>query len=60
VADVFDALITDRVYREAYTYDEAVTIMRAEGNSHFDPQVLDAFLGAEAEIKTIVKIAGSS
>jgi PAS domain S-box-containing protein len=55
VADVFDALITDRVYRPAYPYDQAVAIMRAERDSHFDPRVLEAFLGAEAEIKAIVR-----
>jgi PAS domain S-box-containing protein len=60
VADVFDALTTDRVYRPAYSYDQAVAIMRAGRDSHFDPRVLDAFLAAEAEIKAIVRIAGSS
>ncbi|MGI8579132.1 MAG: HD domain-containing phosphohydrolase [Solirubrobacteraceae bacterium] len=42
VADVFDALTSDRVYRPAFEWNEAVEIMRAERGAHFDPVVLDA------------------
>lgn len=41
-ADVFDALTSDRVYRPAFDWNEAVEIMRAERGAHFDPVVLDA------------------
>jgi hypothetical protein len=44
IADVFDALTSDRVYRKAYPVEEAVTMMRAERGLHFDPVLLDAFL----------------
>jgi putative two-component system response regulator len=44
VADVFDALTHDRVYRPAYSLDEAVEIMRLGRGTHFDPQVLDVLL----------------
>ena len=44
VADVFDALTSDRVYRPAVPASEAVEMMREERGRHFDPQVLDAFL----------------
>ncbi len=44
IADVFDALTSDRVYRKAFTVDEAVAMMRAERGRHFDPVLLDAFL----------------
>jgi CheY-like chemotaxis protein len=44
IADVFDALTSDRVYRKAYTVEEAVEMMRAERGRHFDPVLLDAFL----------------
>jgi PAS domain S-box-containing protein len=54
VADVFDALTNDRVYRPAFSYSEAVEMMQSERGSHFDPQVLDAFLTAESEIKAIL------
>ena len=54
VADVFDALTSDRVYRAAFSCDEAFVIMRAERGSQFDPCVLDAFLDAEDEIRAIL------
>ncbi|MEA2623885.1 MAG: cyclic di-GMP phosphodiesterase [Chloroflexota bacterium] len=57
VADVFDALTTDRVYRRAYSHEEALGIMRVERGRHFDPRVLDAFLGGEAEIKVIAALS---
>ena len=44
VADVFDALTSDRSYRLGLSVDEAVAIMRAQRGLHFDPPVLDAFL----------------
>jgi response regulator RpfG family c-di-GMP phosphodiesterase len=44
VADVFDALTSDRVYRPALTIDEAVSMMLDGRGTQFDPQVLDAFV----------------
>jgi hypothetical protein len=44
VADVFDALTTDRVYRPAYTLEQAVELMREQRGRHFDPVLLDTFL----------------
>jgi putative two-component system response regulator len=44
VADVFDALTSDRVYRAALATDEAIEFMNAERGRHFDPIVLDTFL----------------
>jgi HD-GYP domain-containing protein (c-di-GMP phosphodiesterase class II) len=44
VADVFDALTTDRVYRSAYTLEQAVELMREQRARHFDPVLLDTFL----------------
>jgi HD domain len=44
IADVFDALTSDRVYRKAFSVQEAVTMMREERGKHFDPVLLDAFL----------------
>jgi methanogenic corrinoid protein MtbC1 len=44
VADVFDALTSDRVYRKAFAVEEAVKMMREERGHHFDPMVLDAFM----------------
>jgi HD-GYP domain-containing protein (c-di-GMP phosphodiesterase class II) len=44
VADVFDALTSDRVYRTAYSVEQAVQMMRSQRGRHFDPVLLDAFL----------------
>jgi HD-GYP domain-containing protein (c-di-GMP phosphodiesterase class II)/methylmalonyl-CoA mutase cobalamin-binding subunit len=44
VADVFDALTSDRVYRKAFAVDEAVQMMREQRGRHFDPILLDAFM----------------
>ncbi|MDR3368803.1 HD domain-containing phosphohydrolase [Rhodoferax sp.] len=44
VADVYDALISKRVYKGAYSHEESVHIMARERGSHFDPDVFDAML----------------
>jgi putative two-component system response regulator len=46
VADVFDALTTDRVYRSAMPLGQAFDIMREGKGTHFDVEALDAFFGA--------------
>lgn len=43
VADVFDALTSHRVYRAAFSVDEAVKMIREGSGSHFDPRVVQAF-----------------
>jgi putative two-component system response regulator len=44
VADVFDALTSDRPYRRAWAMDRVVAHMREGAGSHFDPVIVDAFL----------------
>ncbi|HEV2973455.1 MAG TPA: HD domain-containing phosphohydrolase [Solirubrobacteraceae bacterium] len=44
IADVFDALTSDRVYRKAFSVEEAVQMMRDQRGAHFDPVLLDAFM----------------
>jgi methanogenic corrinoid protein MtbC1 len=44
VADVFDALTSDRVYRKAFPVEEAIQMMREQRGHHFDPVLLDAFM----------------
>jgi putative two-component system response regulator len=41
IADVFDALTSDRVYRKAFPWPRALTMMRDERGKHFDPVLLD-------------------
>ncbi|MES2263204.1 MAG: two-component system response regulator [Pseudomonadota bacterium] len=49
VADVYDALISRRVYKEPFSHAEALDIMRKGRGAHFDPDILDAFLAIEAD-----------
>jgi HD-GYP domain-containing protein (c-di-GMP phosphodiesterase class II)/methylmalonyl-CoA mutase cobalamin-binding subunit len=44
VADVFDALTSDRVYRKAFPVEEAIQMLREQRGRHFDPVLLDAFM----------------
>lgn len=50
VADVWDALTTDRPYRAAYTLADAVAMMRAECGFIFDPAILDLFLDEQESL----------
>ncbi len=50
IADVFDALTTDRPYRAALSMDEAVKIMEKKRARHFDPKLLDIFLNNIDEV----------
>jgi len=53
VADVFDALTSDRVYRSALPVKSATEMMRSERGSHFDPELLDQFLDGLPEVEAI-------
>lgn len=44
LADVFDALITARVYKPAFPFEQARAIIEEGRGSHFDPAVVDAFV----------------
>lgn len=53
VADVFDAMSMKRVYKPAFPVAKCFAILREDRGSHFDPQVVDAFLSREGEILEI-------
>ena len=44
VADVYDALTTDRPYRRAYTMRDAIRLMQLDAGSQFDPEILSRFV----------------
>jgi putative two-component system response regulator len=53
VADVYDALVCDRVYRPAMSEAAATAVMRDGKGKHFDPRILEAFFDLLAEIRRI-------
>jgi len=53
VADVYDALISKRVYKAPLTHRKAVTIIAEGKGQHFDPDMTDAFLELEEEFRQI-------
>ena len=55
LADVFDALISARVYKKAFSFDQAREIMASQGGKHFDPDLLAAFLGGYDEFCDIAR-----
>lgn len=50
IADVFDALISKRCYKEAISYKEALDIIRSLSGSYFEPKIVDAFLDMSDDI----------
>jgi putative two-component system response regulator len=55
LADVFDALISQRVYKDAMPYDQARDIIQDWRGSHFDPDVADAFITGFDEFVAIAQ-----
>ncbi len=44
VADTYDAIVTDRAYRQGRSHDEALAIIQSEAGKQFDPRVVKVFL----------------
>jgi putative two-component system response regulator len=44
IADVYDALISSKVYKDGVSHDKAVQIIFSERGAHFDPDMVDAFI----------------
>ena len=51
LADVFDALVSKRCYKDKYTYDKAFEIMKESMGSHFDPKLGEVFLKCRPELE---------
>jgi len=56
VADVFDALTSSRPYKTAMSREQAVAIIAQGSGSHFDPQVVEAFLAIQDELQRIASL----
>ncbi|MBF0264341.1 MAG: HD domain-containing protein [Gammaproteobacteria bacterium] len=55
VADVYDALISERVYKKAFSHEKAMDILVEGRGEHFDPDIIDALLEIEDEFISIAK-----
>ncbi len=53
VADVYDALISKRVYKPPFPHSKAVELIRAGRGTHFDPDIADAFLALEGKFREV-------
>ena len=55
VADVFDALVSKRSYKEGFPFEKAMGIIREGIGTHFDPNVAQAFINAEDEVRRVME-----
>lgn len=55
VADVFDALVSTRSYKKGFPFEKAMDIIRESSGTHFDPDVAQAFLNAEDEVRKVAE-----
>jgi putative two-component system response regulator len=55
LADVYDALISRRVYKPAMPHEEAAAIIAQGRTTHFDPDVVDAFLAIDAQFHQVAQ-----
>ena len=55
VADVFDALVSRRVYKPGMPFDDAMAIIKKDAGSHFDPVCVEAFVHAEAKVRAVTE-----
>ncbi len=55
VADVYDALVSRRVYKEPMPHDDAVKLMLEGKGKHFDPDMIDAFIACQDLFKAIAE-----
>jgi PAS domain S-box-containing protein len=51
VADVFDALVSQRPYKKAFTVDQAYDIIQHDSGIHFDPKIVDVFVSVRTAIE---------
>ena len=54
VADVFDALVSKRSYKDGFPFEKAMAIIEEGSGSHFDPNVAGAFIRASDEVREIM------
>ncbi|WP_417327009.1 HD domain-containing phosphohydrolase [Halarcobacter sp.] len=58
VVDVFDALTSHRPYKKAWSFDDALNLLKEESGKHFDPTLVNLFIENTEEIKKIYNSFG--
>jgi response regulator RpfG family c-di-GMP phosphodiesterase len=56
IADAYDAITSKRVYKDAHTHARALDILRQDAGSHFDPDLVQAFLRVEQDIRAVAEL----
>ena len=54
VADVFDALVSERPYKHAWPLAEGIDFLKSQRGRHFDPRCVDAFLADRGRVEAIL------
>ena len=54
VVDVFDALTSKRVYKDAFPVEKAFRILEESSGSHFDPKIVGTFLAHKEEVTQVL------
>ncbi|NPA60400.1 MAG: response regulator [Epsilonproteobacteria bacterium] len=60
IADVFDALVSHRPYKQAWSFEDAISLLIKEKTKHFDPMLVDIFIQNIKAIKKINKKFGEN
>jgi len=55
IIDVYDALVSQRVYKPAMSHRDSLDIIAGERGKHFDPELVDAFFDIETQIRAIAE-----
>jgi len=55
IADVYDALVSDRPYKKAFPHEDAVHVISAGKGTHFEPTLVDLFLKVADQFDHIAK-----
>jgi putative two-component system response regulator len=53
IIDVYDALVSKRSYKDAFTNEEAVNIITKNAHKHFDPKIVEVFSEVNNQFKTV-------
>lgn len=55
LADVYDALISERCYKAAFSHEQAAEYIESQAGKHFDPDIVNAFLNIQDQFQAIAK-----